>query len=340
MELHETAKTNQIIGDLFLILLVRPEVEKDCVGKSFWALLQTKTMKSTDRKDQAWTLEVARAVAIRLRDKCKGTRIHVRMPTRARKPNTDGWAVVLGNLGKGEPRLEIWFDRFSGHKKRKLYAVFHSTQRSQITNITKNVARKLWPCRVVTKEHLAGTMHAALSKRLARSEFNSPLLEKYEHGSTYYGIYDPTRETMERVSPHFCARAVAFFEDVATAQTKAKGDDEQREVYPRHENRRQVASHLIRERSRLLATECKIRDKYECQVCGFLFDDMYGKQGHEFAEAHHLIPLSRLRKNVRTRLEDLIAVCSNCHSMLHHKMDGDGQDITRLKSIVRRNRKK
>jgi len=119
------------------------------------------------------------------------------------------------------------------------------------------------------------TKFLVLTKRLARSEFNTPVLEKYQGGRIFYGIYDPTRETAARVSPHFCTRAVAFFEDA------------------------------------------------------------YGKLGREFAEAHHMIPLSQLRGQVRSRMEHLTAVCANCHRMLH-RMDGKREDVRKLRLIVRR----
>jgi predicted HNH restriction endonuclease len=135
------------------------------------------------------------------------------------------------------------------------------------------------------------------------------------------------------VSPHFCTRAAAFFEDVARALPNAKAEEDQNDVYPRFENRKLVVSHLHRERSKLLAAECKIRDGYECRVCALRFEDTYGKLGSEFAEAHHLIPLSRLKENERTSLEDLATVCANCHRMLH-KMRGVRGDLLKLKAIV------
>jgi predicted HNH restriction endonuclease len=66
---------------------------------------------------------------------------------------------------------------------------------------------------------------------------------------------------------------------------------------------------------------------------------LYGEFGHEFAEAHHIIPLSRLKGPVMTTVDDLITVCANCHRMLH-QMDGKSGDIPRLRSIVRRHRKR
>jgi len=201
--------------------------------------------------------------------------------------------------------------------------------------ITNRANRKLWAIRTVTQKDTSEERHLFLIDRLKRSEFKAPILERYSGGITFYGIYDPTRESSERVSPHFCARAVAFFADVARALPHTKSEDMQRDVYPQLENRKRVVSHLQRERSRLLATERKIRDDHECQVCGFRFEERYGKIGGEFAEAHHLVPLRQLRDQIRTNIEDLATVCANCHRMLH-RMAGKRGDLAKLRTIVRK----
>jgi 5-methylcytosine-specific restriction endonuclease McrA len=292
-------------------------------------------MKAKRRQDRLWLLATAKAVAEQLKMQSEGTRLRIRTPRRTTTTNTDGWCAVIGNLGKGQPRLELWLDRFAGYPERKLYACFYSDSRPQITSITKRVSRRLWPIRTVTDDDTEKTRHLFLASRLGRSEFGMPILEKYIGGRAFYGIFDPTRETTERVNLHFCARAVSFFEDVARALPHAKAVDEEREVYPQFENRKRVASHLQRERSRLLATQCKIRDKYQCQLCGFRFEKAYGRLGSGFAEAHHRVPLNQLRDQVRTRIEDLVTVCANCHRMLH-RMAGKRDDLNRLKRAVDR----
>lgn len=296
-------------------------------------------MKPHARKDRAWLLATAKAVARELKQRGEGTPLRIRIPSRATVTNTDGWSAVIGTLGKDQPRLEVWFDRFAGYPDRKLYACFHSEQRRQLEAITKRVARKLCPHRVITTDDTKEGGHFALVSRLGRNEFNVPILEKYAEGWTFYGIYDPTRESAARVSPHFCARAAAFFESVARTLPRATPENEEREVYPKAENRKLVAAHLQRERSRLLATERKIHDGYECQVCGLRFEDHYGSIGKDFAEAHHIVPLSRLSGKVTTRLEDLRTVCANCHRMLH-RMKGKAGDMSRLRKLVLSRRKR
>lgn len=291
-------------------------------------------MKRKFKHDRAWLLATARGVAIGLKHCRAGTRLRIRIPRATIPTNTNGWSAVIGDLGKGQPKLEIWLDRFSGYRARKLFACIRSETRQPLVNITKRVRQRLWPSRIITLGEIDQETYVVLKKRVGRYEFNRPFLEKYENGATFYGIYDQTRQSIEKVNSHFCTRAEAFFEDVARSLPRATGEDEQGEIFPQCENRKKVASHLHRERSKLLATECKNRDNYQCQICGLRFEDAYGKIGQEFAKAHHLVPLNRLREKVKTRLADLSTVCSNCHRMLH-KMAGQRGDMRKLRVIWR-----
>ncbi|MCD7806975.1 MAG: HNH endonuclease [Lachnospiraceae bacterium] len=59
-----------------------------------------------------------------------------------------------------------------------------------------------------------------------------------------------------------------------------------------------------------------------CAICGFDFEETYGKLGKGFIEVHHIKPLSEINEEVVVNPEtDLICVCSNCHRMLHRFKD-------------------
>jgi 5-methylcytosine-specific restriction endonuclease McrA len=294
-------------------------------------------MKAKLRQDKAWLLVNAKTVATELKRLSEGTLLRIRPPQNAAPKKTGGWRALLGNLGRGQPRLEIWFDCLTGYPERKFYAGFFAPDRPKITAIIRRVERRLWPIRTMGSEDLTRGNYERFKKRLRPSEFDSPVLERYSRGRTYFGIFDPTHATKENVNSDFCNRAVAFFQDVVRALPNATQEEEQHEVYPQYENRRRVASHLRRDRSGFLATQCKIRDNYKCQVCRFRFDDGYGMLGRKFAEAHHRVPPSKLRENVRTKLEDLATVCANCHRMLH-RMAGEHDDVKKLRAIVRKRR--
>jgi predicted HNH restriction endonuclease len=172
-----------------------------------------------------------------------------------------------------------------------------------------------------------------------RADFDVPIFEQYENGPSRYGIYDPTKPTFAKLNKVFATRAVAFYADVLSSLRPSSNRDLAVTIYPKMENRTRVTSHIKRERSQYLATECKIRDNHVCQVCKFSFEDTYGTLGLQFAEAHHIVPLSKMGENILTRVSDLITVCSNCHRMLH-RMEGKATDVSVLKELLRKRPKR
>lgn len=100
-------------------------------------------------RDKKWLLKVAKAVAAELKPRCRGTVIKIRTPGRATATNTSGWSATIGNLGKNKPKMEIWLDRFAGHKERKLYVAFSGT-RVQIKDLANKVKTKIIPVREIT----------------------------------------------------------------------------------------------------------------------------------------------------------------------------------------------
>src|SRR5690606_5905104 len=104
--------------------------------------------------------------------------------------------------------------------------------------------------------------------------------------------------------------------------------------FSRVENRILVTIHKRRERSSALARLAKIRDEYTRQICEYNFNATYGKHGVGFAEAHHIVSLSSLIKEVKNTPDDLITVCANCHRMLH-RMDGKANDYKKLQKIAK-----
>lgn len=59
---------------------------------------------------------------------------------------------------------------------------------------------------------------------------------------------------------------------------------------------------------------------YQCSVCGFDFETVYGPLGKGFIHVHHVVPVSKLGEGyVIDPVNDLIPVCPNCHAMLHRK---------------------
>lgn len=70
-----------------------------------------------------------------------------------------------------------------------------------------------------------------------------------------------------------------------------------------------------------LRQQCISRYGYQCQCCGMNFAEMYGEAlGANFIEVHHLKPISTFETDgiPEDFVENLVPLCSNCHSMIHH----------------------
>ncbi|WP_328452003.1 HNH endonuclease [Amycolatopsis sp. NBC_00438] len=94
-------------------------------------------------------------------------------------------------------------------------------------------------------------------------------------------------------------------------------DDEEAIV----EGRVLVLLHLRRERNSKLRAEkldqvLAARGCLACEVCGFDFERTYGERGARYAEVHHVVPL-HVTGPTKTRLDDLVVLCANCHRMIH-----------------------
>lgn len=98
-----------------------------------------------------------------------------------------------------------------------------------------------------------------------------------------------------------------------------------------------LRTHLRRERSSRLIKEFKNNiESFNCECCGFDFEEKYGDLGKGFIEAHHKIPVAELNGEVQITIKDLAALCSNCHRMIHRN---DLISIDELKSLINNNGK-
>lgn len=72
---------------------------------------------------------------------------------------------------------------------------------------------------------------------------------------------------------------------------------------------------LVKDAKKLFAK--KHKGKLFCEICEFDFNKTYGERGEGFIEAHHTKPISEMKENGITKIEDMIMLCSNCHRMIH-----------------------
>lgn len=112
-------------------------------------------------------------------------------------------------------------------------------------------------------------------------------------------------------------------------------DDPIETVITDKEGKLSLIKHLVKERSTKLVSVFKQSlSSYKCCICGFDFEETYGAIGRGFIEAHHTKPVSSLKEGERVSTKDFVAVCSNCHRMIHREYPA--LDWRKIKVIQKR----
>lgn len=102
------------------------------------------------------------------------------------------------------------------------------------------------------------------------------------------------------------------------------------------EGKEKLHQHIFRERNPKLIKLAKQKFKNEhngrlyCEICEFDFVDKYGELGDGFIEAHHAKPVSKMVDGEKTNINDIVMLCSNCHSMIHRRKPWIGKDELKL----------
>ena len=79
-------------------------------------------------------------------------------------------------------------------------------------------------------------------------------------------------------------------------------------------------------RDQRIVTEKKKKSGYICECCDFNFRETYGELGKEYIECHHIKPLADFcKEGEKVGLEDLAALCANCHRMIHRLLISDNE---------------
>lgn len=105
-------------------------------------------------------------------------------------------------------------------------------------------------------------------------------------------------------------------------EVKGKSAEPQADLEEAQEGGLLTRLHRYRERNAALvrrkkASFEKTHGRLYCEACGFDFVKTYGIRGEGFIECHHTIPVSELGPGQKTKLRDLVLLCSNCHRMVH-----------------------
>jgi predicted HNH restriction endonuclease len=272
----------------------------------------------TDKSDQALLAVLAQEVFQLLSERKYGTSIRLRKePSDLPTSHTDGWVIEFGNIRLKKCYLQIWFDRFTRYSDRKVWYGFSSGNLSPIAQLAKNAQKNLGSAAKLDDEDLYNLTPSSMLLR--KEQFGQPIIERYDSTKAhFYGMYEfktPPHSAVQR--RELAERIVVFYETVARSLPDAAPPSIENDAFPKQENRKIVRQHIQRERSGYLATLRKQKDQYKCQICGMRFEEVYGAIGTDFAEAHHIVPLSKIKGATTTTTKDLITVCANCHKMLH-----------------------
>jgi 5-methylcytosine-specific restriction endonuclease McrA len=293
-------------------------------------------------RDRSTVLKASRILRDELEGRSQGGEFRPRQKLKAVRSYTDGWFVTLGTTSSAKLKLELWLDRYAGTENRRFYFGLHTSRPENMTFLINRLPTHLSPVRKICDSDYEEVSPGVwlLKMHLRRREFNKPLYDDYEHyeEGRFYGVYASDEASNTRKLRRIVSRAADFFSEVMWLLPKRPKITRNTVVYPEVE-RQVVRRHLVRERSPKLAMACKRRDGFRCQVCRMTFAEVYGEDlGAEFAEAHHLKPLRSTRPNEKTRLEDLVTVCANCHRMLH-LMHGREHDLEELKHMIKKPRR-
>jgi putative restriction endonuclease len=94
--------------------------------------------------------------------------------------------------------------------------------------------------------------------------------------------------------------------------------NEGRDDYTAFEGNLVLRTHLKRERDTKLIAKFKasLADP-RCETCSMSFTEVYGELGADYIEAHHKSPVGLMNEGDITTLDDLAALCPNCHRIIH-----------------------
>lgn len=56
-----------------------------------------------------------------------------------------------------------------------------------------------------------------------------------------------------------------------------------------------------------------------CEACEFNFTRTYGDIGVDYIEGHHTVWVSDMPADYKTKVEEIVLLCANCHRMVHRK---------------------
>jgi|GEM_PF-836766 len=93
----------------------------------------------------------------------------------------------------------------------------------------------------------------------------------------------------------------------------------------------------VYERNTQARLKCIEHYGHNCSICGFSFEERFGRIGKGFIHVHHLAPVSeKKRPYCLDPIKDLRTVCANCHAIIHRRKKT--YSIDRLAALLKKNK--
>lgn len=134
-------------------------------------------------------------------------------------------------------------------------------------------------------------------------------ISKFELSLNIAPYYDPEKQDSNKVVADYVSIICGMVLSLVNYKIEGYQEGKRKDIH---------ASRY--ERNPMNRSICLYAKGYKCAVCGFDFEETYGEIGKDFIEVHHIKPVSSMGENyVVDPINDLVPVCSNCHSMLHRR---------------------
>lgn len=155
---------------------------------------------------------------------------------------------------------------------------------------------------------------------------------RYSSHLKLYSMFLESKEYKQLFKKRIAGSNEKQIKPSSTDSSTSSGQTTQTPTVPRfREETEGERKHVTKEieviyRNPALRQQCLDRYGYQCQCCGMDFAEVYGEElGANFIEVHHLKLISTFEKDgiPENFLENLVPLCSNCHSMIHHIKDSE-----------------
>lgn len=227
--------------------------------------------------------------------------------------------------------IRIWLDNYANHKRPRISITYENKDLKYILSVSKKL-QNFDKLIIVDKSKIRSLKGSKwiLQKPLLQKHLDKFLIESYGK-ENYLTVFLSDKITNRAYSNELISKISMYISLITRILISFSIENSNKETIT--ENDRKIDLHITRERKIKFKENAKYRDNYTCKICCFNANRKYGNVAFAALEVHHIQPLYHSNKIVKTTLNDLITLCSNCHSMLH-KLGGTKQQIIRLKNII------